>query len=222
MAIAGKYELRRKNINFVNKYIGAQNSASGSEVDANSNVSGKNIATMAPEVHKKENIYTNRLMMHDKLLELYGEEIADKYIEQLEKHEIYTHDESTFPFAGVPYCASITLYPLLFDGMTKLSGTTVAPKNLDSFCGSFINLVFAVSAQLKGAVATPEFLAYMDYFLRKEYGDNYYEMPDYVVDYSKRRRTINDIITDHFQQVVYSMNQPAAARGSQSVNKTRL
>lgn len=222
MAIANKYELRRKNINFVDKYVGAQNSASGSEVDANSNVSGKNIATMAPEVHKKENIYTNRLMMHDKLVEMYGELIADKYIEQLERHEIYTHDESTFPFAGVPYCASITLYPFLFDGMTKLSGTTIAPKNLDSYCGGFINLVFAVSAQLKGAVATPEFLAYMDYFLRKEYGDDYYLNENKIVGMSNRHVTIDMVITDHFQQVVYSMNQPAAARGSQSVNKMRL
>ena len=217
MGIAPNYELRRKNINFINKFIGAQNTASGSEVDANSNVSGKNIATMAPEVHKKENIKTNRLMMHDKLKEMYGEVIADKYIEQLEKHEIYTHDESTFPFAGVPYCASITLYPYLFDGMTKLSGTTIAPKNLDSFCGGFVNLVFAVAAQLKGAVATPEFLSYMDYFLRKEYGDDYYLRADEVVDLSNRHATIDMVITDHFQQVVYSINQPAAARGSQSV-----
>lgn len=217
MAIASKYELRRKDINFVNKFIGAQNTASGSEVDANSNVSGKNIATMAPEVHKKENIKVNRLMMHDMITKMFGETIADKYIEQLENHEIYTHDESTFPFAGVPYCASITLYPYLFDGMTKLSGTTIAPKNLDSFCGGFINLVFAVAAQLKGAVATPEFLSYMDYFLRLQYGDDYYMRADQVVDLSNRHATIDTIITDHFQQVVYSINQPAAARGSQSV-----
>ena len=215
--VANKYALHRKDINFVNKFVAAQNTATGSEVDSNSNVSGKNIATMAPEVHKKENIKINRLMMHDKLTEMYDEEIADKYIEQLEKHEIYTHDESTFPFAGVPYCASITLYPYLFDGMTKLSGTTIAPKNLDSFCGGFINLVFAVAAQLKGAVATPEFLAYMDYFLRLQYGNDYYLHADRVVDMSNRQATIDTVITDHFQQVVYSINQPAAARGSQSV-----
>ena len=72
MAIASKYELRRKDINFVNKFIGAQNTASGSEVDATSNVSGKNIATMAPEVHKKENIKVNRLMMHDMITKMFG------------------------------------------------------------------------------------------------------------------------------------------------------
>ena len=216
MPLSSKYEFYRKDLNFIKKYMVAQNAASGSEVDANSNVSNKNIATMAPEIHKKANIYANRVAMHDKIAEMYGEDLADEYIRQLESHEIYRHDESGMP-VGTPYCASITLYPFLFDGLTKLGGTTTAPKHLSSFLGGFINLVFAVSAQLCGAVATPEFLAYMDYFLRKDYGDEYYKRPESVVDLSSRTRRIDQVITDGFAQVVYSLNQPAAARGSQSV-----
>ena len=214
--IADKYLPFRKDLNFIKKYCNAQNAASGSEVDANSNVSNKNIATMAPEIHKKSNIYANRLMMHDYITEMFGEDLADEYLRQLEDHEIYRHDESGMP-VGTPYCASITLYPFLFDGLTKLGGTTSAPNHLQSFLGGFINLVFAVSAQLCGAVATPEFLAYMDYFVRKEYGNDYYKHPDQVVDLSANGRTIDDVIIAGFAQVVYSINQPAAARGSQSV-----
>ena len=214
--IVDKYMPYRRDLNFIKKYCEAQNAASGSEVDANSNVSNKNIATMAPEIHKKDNIYANRLMMYDYLSRMYDEDIANEYLRQLEEHEIYRHDESGMP-VGTPYCASITLYPFLFDGMTKLGGTTTAPKHLQSFLGGFINLVFAVSAQLCGAVATPEFLSYMDYFIRKEYGDTYYLSPNRIVEISSRSRTIDEIITDAFAQVVYSLNQPAAARGSQSV-----
>ena len=214
--LVDKYVPYRKDLNFIKKYMAAQNAASGSEVDANSNVSNKNIATMAPEIHKKANIYANRLLMHDRITELYGSELADEYLRQIEAHEIYRHDESGQP-VGTPYCASITLYPFLFDGMTKLGGTTTAPKHLKSFIGGFINLVFAVSAQLCGAVATPEFLSYMDYFVRKEYGDDYYLHSDKVVEESERSRSIDDVIIEYFDQVVYSMNQPAAARGSQSV-----
>ena len=97
MAIVDKYEPFRKNVNFIKKYEKALNAATGSEVDANSNVSSKNIATMAPEVHKKDNIYTNRLWMHDKLTEMYGEEIADEYLRQLEEHEIYRHRKTVVP-----------------------------------------------------------------------------------------------------------------------------
>lgn len=214
--IVDKYLPFRKDINFIRKYCGAQNAASGSEVDANSNVSNKNIATMAPEIHKKSNIYANRLMMHDYIMNMFCTSLADEYINQLENHDIYRHDESGMP-VGTPYCASITLYPFLFDGLTKLGGTTQAPKHLQSFLGGFINLVFAVSAQLCGAVATPEFLAYMDYFIRMEYGDDYYLHADQVVELGKHPRTIDRVIADGFAQVVYSINQPAAARGSQSV-----
>lgn len=211
-----KYEPYRKNVNFIKKFTKAVNAASGSDVDANSNVSNKNIATMAPEVHKKDNIYTNRLWMHDKISELFGVDLAEEYLRQLEEHEIYRHDESGMPI-GTPYCASITLYPFLFDGMKKIGGTTSAPKRLKSFVGGFINLVFAVSAQQCGAVATPEFLPYLDYFIRKAYGNDYYLHTDRVVDLSVDHNTIDDVIVSYFDQVVYSLNQPAAARGSQSV-----
>lgn len=214
-SVVTKYEAYRKDLDFIQRYMAAKNAAIGSEVDANSNVSNKNIATMAPEIHKKENIYANRLWMHDRIKEMFSEELADEYIRQLEAHEIYRHDESGMPI-GTPYCASITLYPFLVDGMTKIGGTTTAPKHLKSFLGGFINLVFAVSAQLCGAVATPEFISYMDHFIRKEYGNDYYLHTDQVVN-MMTGETIDQIITDGFAQVVYSLNQPAAARGSQSV-----
>ena len=57
----------------------------------------------------------------------------------------------------------------------------------------------------------------MDYFIRKEYGNNYYLHVDDLADLSSRQRTIDKVITDAFEQVVYSLNQPAAARGNQSV-----
>lgn len=71
---------------------------------------------------------------------------------------------------------------------------------------------------LKGAVATPEFLPYMDYFIRKEYGDDYYLHPDEVVDESIHQRTIDKVITDGFEQVVYCLNEPAGARNFQSID----
>lgn len=57
----------------------------------------------------------------------------------------------------------------------------------------------------------------MDYFIRKEYGNDYYLHADKTIDLSSRERTIDKVITDAFEQVVYSLNQPAAARGNQSV-----
>lgn len=175
----------------------------------------KNIATLETELFKEDAVALNRLAMYRKLSELYSVDMAEEYLRQLEEHEIYRHDETAV--IGKPYCASVTLYPFLLHGNTSIGGTSDAPKNLASFTGAFVNLVFALASQFCGAVSTPEWLSYMDYFIRKEYGDDYYLHTDKTIDLSNRSRTIDKVITDAFEQVVYSLNQPAAARGNQSV-----
>ena len=213
--IPDKYARYRPEANFIRRYMDEKCAAESSDYDPNSNVSSKNLATLAAETGKRGRIYTSRLMMHDKLTEMYGEEEADSYIENLESHRIYCQDET----GQVPqiYCASITMYPFLLHGLKGFGGSSSAPKTLQSFAGGFVNLVFAASAQVLGAIATPEFLAYMNYFLVKEYGEDYYLKPDTQAELFGRKRTIDNVITDTFAQVVYSVNQPAAARGNQSV-----
>jgi len=189
-----------KKIDFIDHYINSSNAADGSKVDANANVTSKNIATMEAELNKDINIQVNRALVKRKIASIYGEELANEYTRQIESHEIYVHDETSLK----PYCVSISMYPFLFDGLTKIGGESRAPKHLESFCGEFVNLVFAVSSQFAGALATVEFLMYFDHFAAKDYGANYLE-------------TDEKIIENHLQHVVYAVNQPAAARGYQSV-----
>ena len=187
-------------LDFITEYKKAKNAADGSKMDANANVTQKNIATMEQELMKDFFVQINRAKVSQKIAELFGQSMADEYIRQIEAHEIYVHDETSLK----PYCVSVTMYPFLREGLTKLGGESKAPKHLASFCGSFINFVFAVSSQFAGAVATVEFLTYFDYFARKDFGENYLETHRLEVE-------------NHLQQVVYSINQPAAARGYQSV-----
>ena len=209
-----KYKKYQHELDFINQYSKASNAAAGSKFDANANVENKNVTTLMGEIHKGADIGINRLRMIQKLTEMYGEDVAAEYIRQLDEHEIYRHDE-THPI--YPYCVSITMYPFICEGMKSIGGSSGPPKNLNSFCGNFVNLVFAISSQFAGAVATPEFLVYLDHFIRLEYGDDYYLHADTVVNnVSKRPLTIKKVIEDCCQQVVYSLNQPAAARGFQS------
>lgn len=190
----------QKKTQFIADYIGSRNAADGSKLDANANVSSKNISTLEAEIHKDINIQVNRHLVSERIRKLFGDELAQEYIRQIEAHEIYVHDETSLK----PYCVSVSLYPLLLDGLTTLGGESRAPRHLPSFCGSFVNFVFAVSAQFAGAVATVEFLTYFDHFARKDFGDDYL-------------KTHTRDIEAYFQQIVYSLNQPAAARGYQSV-----
>lgn len=185
---------------FINNYLHAANAADGSRLDANANVTHKNVATLEAEINKDINIQVNRALVADKISQLFGADLSKEYIRQIEEHEIYVHDETSLK----PYCASISMYPLLLEGLKSLGGESATPKHLESFCGCFVNLVFAVSSQFAGAVATVEWIMYFDHFARKDYGDNYLE-------------THPQLINNHLQHVVYALNQPAAARGYQSV-----
>lgn len=203
----------RDRMNFMMNYCEAENAATGSKFDANANVEKKNIATLIGELPEKGFINLNRRMLTDKIKEMYGKEFADKYIGMLNEHFIYKNDETNL----ANYCASITMYPWLLNGTVPIGGNSTPPTNLKSFCGGFVNLVFIVSSMLSGACATPEFLLYMDYFIRLEYGDDYYNRINDVVDLSKRRRTLDKTICDCFEQIVYSINQPTGARNFQAV-----
>ena len=198
---------------FLSDYCVAKNAATGSKFDANANVEHKNIATLIGELPKQGFIRLNRRLLVDRIKKMYGKEMADEYIDLLTHHFIYKNDETNL----ANYCASITMYPWLIGGTTSIGGNSTAPTNLKSFCGGFINMVFMVSSMLAGACATPEFLMYMNYFIQKEYGKDYWKRADEVVDLSLKKRTIDKIITDDFEQIVYSLNQPTGARNYQAV-----
>ena len=203
----------RDRLNFLIDYCSASNPATGSKYDANANVEKKNIATLIGELPKASFIRLNRRLLTDRIREMFGKELSDRYLDLLNKHFIYKNDETSL----ANYCASITMYPWLLQGTIPVGGNSTPAKNLKSFCGGFVNLVFIVSSMLSGACATPEFLMYMNYFIEQEFGEDYYLRADEVVDLSKKHRSIDKVITDCFEQIVYSINQPTGARNFQSV-----
>ena len=200
-------------LKFLADYVDAANAATGSKYDANANVEKKNIATLIGELPKSGFIRLNRRLLTDRIKQMYGKELANRYIDLLTHHFIYKNDETSL----ANYCASITMYPWLLGGTVSIGGNSTAPSNLKSFCGGFINMVFMVSSMLSGACATPEFLMYLNYFIGKDYGKDYWKDPDRVVDLSLRQKTMDKVITDCFEQIVYSLNQPTGARNYQSV-----
>ena len=198
---------------FLADYCESVNAATGSKYDSNANVEHKNIATLIGELPKSNFIRLNRRLLTERIKRMYGKELANEYVEKLTHHFIYKNDETSL----ANYCASITMYPWLIGGTIAIGGNSTAPTNLKSFCGGFVNMVFMVSSMLSGACATPEFLMYMNYFIGLEYGKEYWKHADEQADLSLKKRTLDKIITDYFEQIVYSLNQPTGARNYQSV-----
>ena len=202
-------------MNFMEHYVEAQNAATGSAVDPNANVTEKNIATLATELDKPGHIDLQRAVMRKYLTQYYGPQMADDYEADLKHHIIYRHDE-TAGSGGFPYCVAMSMYPFLLDGLTKVGGGSTAPHHLKEFIGGFCNLMFIVAAQFAGAVASPEFLTYVDHFARIDYGEDYIQRLDEIIE-PCRGTTMREMLEGYFGQVVYTINQPAAARGNQSI-----
>lgn len=196
-----KEQIKSK-VDFVHEYVEHDTPADASKMDANANVTKTNVVTLDAELFKDFKIQINRALIYERIKTEFDEKLADQYLTDLESHLIYTMDESSL----YPYCVSISMYPFLLDGM-KIFGNEDAseePSHLRSFCGAYVNLVQYVASQFAGAVATTEFLMYLDYFARLDFGDDYLE-------------THKDVIDQELQGVVYLLNQDSAARGGQAV-----
>lgn len=200
---------------FIERYKQSSNTANAT-VDDNSNVGSKNIAVANAEIHKEDNIQINRRCVVNKLNEIFPDFDAKQYERDLNDHIIYKHDESSMGVIS-PYCVAVSMYRFLTDGIKNLGGLSAHPKNLDSYCGMLPNFIFSVAGQFAGAVAVPEALLYFDYFCRKEWGNNYYlHLDDVVNPRSTHPRTIQQQIHQHYQQIVYSINQISGSRNMQS------
>ena len=208
----------KERIDYMNKYSqSTNNAATSSETDGNSNVSIKNVANLEGEVYKTTNRIIQRQRMKDKLKQMFPD-VAEQYEKDINHHIIYIHDEASTPVLK-NYCMAVSLYPLMEHGTSTMDGLLASsPKNIDSFCGQFVNLVFLLSSQCKGAVGFGEFFNFFDYYCAKEWGDNYYLKEDVIIDADSKinKKTIGQKIEQYFQQIVYSMNQPAGNRSYQS------
>lgn len=208
----------RERIDYMDKYSqSTENAATSSETDANANVTMKNVANLEGEVYKTTNRIIQRQRMKDKLHEIYPE-VAKQYEDDLNHHIIYTHDEATTPVLK-QYCMAVSLYPLMMEGVGNIDGITPsAPNDLQSFSGQITNLIFLLSSQCKGAVAVGEYFIALNYYIVKEFGEDWYNRLDEITTSSacNKQRTIRDAVHKAFKQFIYGVNQPAGNRSYQS------
>lgn len=208
----------RERIDYMTGYSQSNdNAASSSETDSNANVTIKNVANLEGEVYKTTNRIIQRQRMKDKLNELYPE-VSKMYEKDLDNNIIYTHDEASTPVLKY-YCGAYTLYPLMLNGVGDIDGVTpYAPNDIQSFSGQVTNLVFLLSSQTKGAVALGDYFIALNYYVVKEFGNEWYNYLDepYTSQLQIKQRTVRDIILKGMKQFIYGVNQPAGNRSYNS------
>lgn len=101
-------------------------------------------------------------------------------------------------------CWAASLAPIINEGMPWVKNIRVKPvKHFDTLISNSIKYIYNLSTQCVGAIAVPDLLAYAEYFIRKDYGEEWYNNEDSVRH-----------VKQGFQQWIYGVNDKA--RGNQS------
>lgn len=104
----------------------------------------------------------------------------------------------------MPYCYATSLAPIVYDGMPWVKNIKVKPvKHFLSLINNSIKYIYTLSTQCVGAIAVPDFLVFAEYFIRKDFGEEWYENESSV-----------NLVSQLFQHWIYSVNDKA--RGNQS------
>lgn len=162
-------------------------------IDANANVSDSSVNAWETEL-KKPIMKLNALYQLWKSAEAkHGIKRANKMIEHEIKGSIRIHDAWLW---NKPYCFAFSLNKLVQEGMPFYDKIKIGEvKHFDSFINLSLQFLCFASNQVAGAVAFPDFFVYAEYFIRKDYGENWHE-----------DEAIVSKVEQLFQNWIYSVN----------------
>ena len=179
---------------FINNFVVSSNVADAS-VDANANISQKDIVTLLSEMSKPH----QKLLAYNKLYceiqELYGFKVANEAFEKMWNYSIYMHDFNTATF--LPYCFAYDIKDIVEKGLFFIENYNAQPpKHLDSFVQILMEAVAFLSRRQSGAVGLPNLIPYLYYFWSRDVKQGYYTKSPCV--YKKQQ----------IQALIYRLNQP--------------
>lgn len=178
-------------------------------IDANANVSSKDISQYTYERFKPQQKMNSIYLLYKWVKKLFSKKDAEIAIERIISGDIFVNDLVDIEKS---YCFAIDLNNLLADGMDFFDGKNIhigIPKRSDSFIQQVIQSTAFISNQIMGAIAYPSFFPILDKFYRAEFGEDY--ISRYETDEFMKYK-----ITNQFQNLIYSFNFPF--RGNQCVD----
>ena len=171
--------------------------------DANANVDDDSVLSFEYEFGKSIQKLNSYYLLWKKMSEdeKYGIKRANKVLELCITGALKIHDQAQFT---KPYCYAFSLDNLVLKGLPFIKKVKIGPpKHFKSFINLVIQFTAYASNQLAGASAFPDLFVYMDWYARKDFGENYLDDPD-----------TREVIKQELQSLIFSWNYPF--RGSQS------
>lgn len=190
-------------VQFSKNFFGKSGNVADLSIDANANIKEKNVTQYNYENNKALMKLNSLYLMFKYIKKNFTEEDAKEALEKVVNGELFINDLSNF---GMTYCYAFDLRNLLSQGMNFFKGNMniKPPKRSESLIALLIQSVAYISNQLLGACSFPDLFVVLDWFYRREMGDNYLNDKNNL---SK--------IKNQFQNLIYSLNFPF--RGNQSL-----
>ena len=175
------------------KFFSSEGNTADKSIDANANVSDSSVVSWENESTKPIKKLNALYVLWKTALDKYGVKRANKIVEHEIKGSIRLHD--AFLILR-PYCYSTSLGPLVEKGMPFYDKIKIGPiKHFMSYINVSLQYLCYMSNQIAGACAFPDFFIYADYFIRKDFGEDWFNNPTYV-----------DLVKQHFQSWIFSVN----------------
>lgn len=190
----GFHETQTNYTDFIDNFTRDNKNVADNTIDANANVSSKDIQSLLKEKGKS----------HDKLLAFnkifyeiqkkYGIQTAREWVNLEFGPNLYMHDAPTASYMA--YCFAYDLSRLATEGLFFIENYNAEPpKHLQTFLDDVIEYVSFMSNRSSGACGLPDILIWLFYFWKKDVNDGYYlRNPEYY-------------LRQAYQKLIFRLNQ---------------
>lgn len=192
--INGFHDTQMNYTDFIDNFTKDNRNVADNTIDANANVSSKDIQSLLKEKGKSH----DKLLAYNKIFyelqKKYGIKTAREWLNLDFGPYLYMHDAPTTSFFH--YCYAYDLTRLATEGLFFIENyNNNSPKHLQTFLDDVIEYVSYVSNRSSGAVGIPDIIIWMFYFWKKDVEDNYFlKDPDYY-------------LKQAFQKLIFRLNQ---------------
>lgn len=179
---------------FIDNFIDNDNVANSS-IDANSNISQKDIVSLISEMSKPHRKLLAFNKIYYELNKKYGFKEANRMTESLWNYDLYLHDFDSSTFYS--YCFAYDIKEIVEKGLYFIDNYNAKPpKHLDSFIQILMEAIAFLSRRQSGAVGLPNLIPYLYYFWSRDVKQGYFTKDPETYKYQ------------NIQALIYRLNQP--------------
>ena len=192
--INGFHDTQMNYTDFIDNFTKDNRNTADNTIDANANVSSKDIQSLLKEKGKSHDKLLAFNKIFYELQKKYGIKTARQWLELEFGPYLYLHDAPTATY--LPYCYAYDLSRLATEGLFFIENyNNKAPKHLQTFLDDVIEYVSFMSNRSSGACGLPDILIWMFYFWKHDVENNYFLVsPEYY-------------LRQAYQKLIFRLNQ---------------